>query len=176
MTLLAKITRRVSRLVLKITGWKLIGENFVLQKSVVVAFPHSGASDLYYTLLAAYALGLQTKIVVKEELFVFGIRWLLKHLGCIPVKRNSRTNTTAFLAEMFDEKNTDLHLIIAATGTRNKEAPWKTGFLSVARMAKVPILLATINRDKKVCGIFSVYFPTKNSARDLTIIKTRYGL
>ncbi len=165
-----------AKAVLCLTGWKLIGQNYKVPKSVIVAHPHTSATDLYYTILIGLALDLQLKIVAKEELFVYGLGWLLKALGLVPIKRGSKSSTTTLLADMFEQESKNFHLVMAPTGTRREGAEWKTGFLSIARKAQVPILLAIVNREEKVCGIFSDLYTTASQEVDLEDIKRRYNV
>lgn len=176
MTFRTRLLQPLAKAVLYLSGWKLIGQNYKVPKSVIVAYPHIRATDLYYTILIGLALDLHLKIVAKEELFVYGLGWLLKALGLVPIKRGGKSNTTTLLADMFGKKSENFHLVMAPTGTRREGAEWKTGFLSVARKAQVPILLAVVNRKEKTCGIFSGLYTTASQEVDLADIMRRYNL
>jgi 1-acyl-sn-glycerol-3-phosphate acyltransferase len=176
MTFRKQLLQPLAKAVLSMTGWKLISPSYETSQSVIVAYPHVSATDLYYTILIGLALNMRIKMVAKAELFVFGTGWLLKSLGLIPVTRGGKLGTTTALAEMFEESGKNFHLVIAPTGTRRETAEWHTGFLSVARKANVPILLAIINRKKKICGIFSSLPATRNPKADLEEIKARYNI
>lgn len=164
---------RIARYTLRILGWKLLELESYPKRSVVIAYPHAGAVDLFYTLLLALALGLRVKIVAKEELFLPIIGLLLRDLDCIPVKRGSMSGTTDKLAEMICTSNHNNHLVMAITGTRKKGASWKTGPLVVAHVAQVSLLLATVNREKKECGIFQEIPPGK-TPHSIELIKSYY--
>lgn len=176
MTFRTHFLRPIAKAVLRLTGWKLLSSPHETKQSVIVAYPHVSATDLYYTILIGLALNLRLKIVAKEELFIFGAGWLLRALGLIPIKRGGKLDTTTSLADMFDKKEENFHLVMAPTGTRKEGAQWRTGFLSVARKARVPILLAIVNREKKICGIFSRVYATASQEADLIEIKRRYNV
>lgn len=174
MTSLTRVKRAFARTILRTFGWTLVGGHIEIpRRSVIVAHPHTSGTDLLYTLLIAHAFTFRVKVVAKEELFTPIAGPILRRLGCVPVKRNSGTGSVTALAELFDD-NKDFHLVIAATGTREKDAPWKTGFLYVARRAKVPVLLATVDRKRKVCGLLQTCWPSVDIDLDLRRIQAFY--
>lgn len=170
-----RVMRPVSLTILYLLRWKILGRNEVLpQKSVVVAYPHTGSIDLFYTILLAFALRLKVRVVAKRELFIFGVGAVLRFLGCVPVTRNGKLGTSEFLAEMINNAPNGFHLVIAPTGTRKKGAEWKTGFLTIAECAHVPIVLATVNARNKYGGIFAFYDQCGDREGDLSNIQTIY--
>lgn len=168
--------RLFSLLVFKRLGWKILGEGMRFpEKSVVVAYPHTSASDLFYALMLAFALRLKIRMVAKKELFRFGLGPVLRFLCCTPVQRGGKLGATEQLSETLKRAVGGFHLVLAPTGTRRQGAEWKTGFLHIAYLAKVPLLLATVDRKRKQCGVLMIYQLHGNSQKqDLEIIKKLY--
>ena len=75
--------------------------------------------------------------------------------------------------QLFNSKSR-LTLAITPEGTRSLTTHWRTGFLNIARIANVPILLAAIDFKDKVARIEKTFFPTGDNEADLRAIKDYY--
>ncbi len=156
----SRVMRALSLIILNLLRWKILGKELVLpKKSVIIAYPHSKASDLFYTIMIAFVLGINIKIIAKRELFTCFTGPMLRFFGCIPVERKGRRGVTKQLTQMIMCAPKEFHLVIAPTGTRSNQTDWTKGFLVIASAARVPLLLATISRDKKEGGVFAMYIP-----------------
>jgi 1-acyl-sn-glycerol-3-phosphate acyltransferase len=60
-------------------------------------------------------------------------------------------------------------------GTRSKVRYWKTGFYYIALTAKVPIVLAYMDYEKKRSGLGPALMPTGDIDADMKIIKAFYA-
>jgi 1-acyl-sn-glycerol-3-phosphate acyltransferase len=70
--LLSPLLKRFSRLILRIAGWKISGEMpSHCPKSVIIAAPHTSNWDFPFTLLPAFALGLNILGWKKSKSSVF---------------------------------------------------------------------------------------------------------
>jgi len=79
----------ISKLILKLTGWKIIG-GFPkdMMKCVVVMAPHTSMWDFVYGRLAYWVYRVKVKFLIKKEsfgiLFMGGLP-----IGCIGLRLNS---------------------------------------------------------------------------------------
>lgn len=73
------------------------------------------------------------------------------------------------------QEHEELIIAMAPEGTRGKAAYWKTGFYHIAVGARVPIVLAFIDYQRKACGIGPVMIPTGNIEADMEKISAYYA-
>ena len=78
--------------------------------------------------------------MVKGELFVGPLGWLLRKMGGIPVDRKRGSNVAlSVIREMKAQKT--VHLALAPEGTRQPVKRWKTGFHTIAREVGCPVYM-----------------------------------
>ncbi len=168
--------RALSVSFLKLTGWTVEGSlppNG--QKSVLIAAPHTSNWDLPYTLMVAFALGLRVYWMGKAEIFKPPFRGVMMWLGGIPVDRDKASNLVAASIDALNAADGPLQLIVPPEGTRSNTRFWKTGFYYIALGAKVPIVMAYMDYDKKRSGLGPVFEPTGDIEADMTRIKAFYA-
>jgi 1-acyl-sn-glycerol-3-phosphate acyltransferase len=68
------------------------------------------------------------------------------------------------------EKNDIFHLVVTPEATRSPRTHWKTGFYHMAVEAKVPIVLAAIDVDKKSVGVGRIMHPSGDVEADMAEI------
>jgi 1-acyl-sn-glycerol-3-phosphate acyltransferase len=163
----------LSRLILKIFGWKYIGEIPEVKKAVIIAVPHTSNWDFVWGKLTFLAYGVKTTILMKKELFVFPLKYIWKSWGIIPVDRNKKGNLTDQMAEEFSKRES-LYLSLAPEGSRSLRTEWKRGFYFIALKAKVPIYLAEINYEEKTLTCGEPFYPTGDVESDMLKIKSHY--
>jgi 1-acyl-sn-glycerol-3-phosphate acyltransferase len=158
------------------TGWRLEGHlPPEARKSVLIAAPHTSNWDLPYTLMVAFALGLQVRWMGKNSLFGFPFGGVMRWLGGIAVNREQSTNLVAASAQSIRAAQEPLQLIVPPEGTRSKTRYWKTGFYYIALGAVVPIVMAYMDYQRKVSGLGPVFTPTGDIERDMATIKAFYA-
>ena len=96
-------------------------------------------------------------------------------LGGISVDRSQSTNLVASSAQALVDATEPIQLMIPPEGTRSKTRYWKTGFYYIATTAKVPILLAFMDYERKVAGLGKVFEPTGDIEKDMETIKAFYA-
>ena len=167
--------RLISKIFLKIMGWKIKGSMPAdLTKAVVIAAPHTSNWDFVIGRAGFHLLGIKKiNFLIKREIFVFPIGPIIKSWGAIPVDRGRNNNTVSIVEKMFEE-NEKLLLLITPEGTRKYIGNWKKGFYHVATSAKVPILLSYVDYSKKEGGVGPVFYPTGNYEEDMKFIKDFY--
>ncbi len=172
---ISAIFRVISRIILFLSGWKAEGKiPSSIKKCVVIAAPHTTNWDFPIMLMTAFVLRVNVFWMGKHTLFRFPFGWLMKWLGGIPIDRRSRHDTVVTTIELFRATDGEFRLAIAPEGTRTRGGMWKTGFYHIADGAGVPIVLATINYRRKLCGIREVFYPTGGDEADIKKIQERY--
>jgi len=161
---------------LRATGWRLEGNlPPEAHKSVLIAAPHTSNWDLPYTLMVAFALGLQVRWMGKSSLFRFPFGGVMRWLGGIAVNREQSTNLVAASADSIRQASGALQLIVPPEGTRSKTRYWKTGFYYIALGAGVPIVMAYMDYERKLSGLGPIFTPTGDIERDMAEIKAFYA-
>ncbi|MEY3263000.1 MAG: hypothetical protein RL717_477 [Pseudomonadota bacterium] len=170
------VLRSFSVFFLRATGWKIEGSLPAgATKCVFIAAPHTSNWDLPYTLMVAFALRLDIYWMGKHTLFRFPFGLLMRWLGGIPVNRTQSTDLVGMSAQALREANGPIQLVIPPEGTRSKTRYWKTGFYYIALNAKVPILMAYMDYERKVSGIGPMLHPTGDIAQDMLVVKAFYA-
>ncbi len=107
-------------------------------------------------LLVVLKLRLRVYWMGKHTLFPWGLGWLMKWLGGIPINRSASHNVVNETVRQYRE-NDELVVLIPPEGTRKKVERWKTGFYHIAHLAEVPILMGYVDAANKEAG--SLIFP-----------------
>jgi 1-acyl-sn-glycerol-3-phosphate acyltransferase len=170
------VLRAFSVAFLKLTGWKLEGALPAEQgKYVLIAAPHTSNWDLPYTLMVAFALRLNIYWMGKRQIFRWPFGALMRWLGGIPVNREQSSNLVAASAAALRAADGPVQLIVPPEGTRSKTRYWKTGFYWIAHEARVPIVLAYMDYERKLSGLGPVFQPTGDVEVDMAAIKRFYA-
>jgi 1-acyl-sn-glycerol-3-phosphate acyltransferase len=165
-----------SVLFLRVTGWQVQGALAPeARKSVFIAAPHTSNWDLPYTLMVAFALGLDIRWMGKASLFRWPFGWFMRWLGGIPVDRSRSNDLVAASALALTEAPGAMQLIVPPEGTRGRTRYWKTGFYYIAAAARVPIVMAYMDYERKVSGLGPIFVPTGDIEADMARIKAFYA-
>lgn len=164
----------LSRLLLRIMGWKVKVTLPDYPKSVICVAPHTSNFDFFLCELAYLSVGRRAGFLMKKSWFFWPLGSLLRAIGGVPVDRSRSTSLTDQLVERFAEEP-KLTLAFAAEGTRSRTTRWHTGFLRVAKAAGVPLLLAAIDGGTKTVYLTKQFFPTDDVQADLKAIKQYYS-
>jgi 1-acyl-sn-glycerol-3-phosphate acyltransferase len=161
----------------KILGWKVVGNVGMskdsVKKAVIIAAPHTSWHDFYIGVLLRKVLDIKTNFVGKKELFVGPFGWYLRAIGGASIDRHSKENKVDAIAKLFDEHD-EFRMTIAPEGTRKKVKAWKTGFYYIAKKAKVPIIMFTIDFGNKQNKISEPFYPTDDKEADFKFIHKFY--
>ena len=130
--------------VLRLLGWRVEGEVPNLPKFVIAVGPHTSNWDFVVGVAAMFALDLRLAFLGKHTLFRWPFGQVLRWMGGIPVDRASPHGVVAASVDAFMHVERRL-LAIAPEGTRKRGAHFKPGFLHIARGARVPVLLASLD-------------------------------
>lgn len=169
-----RLARWLGRSILKLGGWKMVGEFPDVPKAVLIGAPHSSNWDGVWGFAALLAMGLDLRILGKKELFWGPMGWLMRVLGVIPIDRGA---PGGFVAQSIDTmKNADaLWIGLAPEGTRKQVEKWKSGFWKLAKGADVPVILAYFHYPDKVIGIGPTIAMSDDMAADMAKIRAWYA-
>jgi 1-acyl-sn-glycerol-3-phosphate acyltransferase len=157
-----------------ILGWKL--ENDFpkdIKKYVVIAAPHTSWVDFPIAILSRMSSGVMINFIGKNTLFKGPFGFLFKALGGTPVDRTQSNNLVDAIIEIFSSKE-EFRLGLAPEGTRKKVDAWKTGFYYIAKGANVPIVMATLDFERKQVKISEPYYTTDDKEKDFEVFYAFY--
>ncbi len=166
--------KHFSRLMLRLLGWKIIGNIPPdIKKCVILAAPHTSNWDFVIGRLTYWSSGVPVKFLIKTEAFQHPLGFLVRKMGGIAVDRGKSTNLVEQVAELFPHYDV-LNVVIAPEGTRKLVKEWKRGFYYIALRAKVPIVMGFLNYDHKTGGFGPVLHPSGDYKADLKILEDFY--
>lgn len=165
--------RVVSRIFLKVAGWRCDSERPEAEKYVAVMAPHTSNWDFLYFIAAALVYRLDLKWIGKHTLFKGLMGPCMRWLGGVAVDRNKSTGAVSDAVD-FLKRNTSAAVAIAPEGTRKSVKNWKTGFYRIAVEAEVPILLSFLDYKTKTAGLGPLITPTEDMEGDLKGMREFY--
>ena len=65
-------------------------------------------------------------------------------------------------------------MALSPESTRKKVENWRTGFYYIAKIANVPIIMATLDFGKKEIKISEPFYPTDDKEADFKFMKSFY--
>jgi 1-acyl-sn-glycerol-3-phosphate acyltransferase len=170
------LLRSFSRIFLKLAGWKVLGAlPTQASKSVLIAAPHTSNWDLPFTLMVAFVLRLNVYWIGKASIFRFPFGPLMRWLGGIAVDRSKTNNLVAASAQAITDAQGALQLVVPPEGTRSKTRYWKTGFYHIAVTARVPIVMAYMDYERRISGLGPMFLPSGDIEADMVQIKAFYA-
>ncbi len=161
---------KIGIFILSLLGWKIDRTPPKVKKCVVVMGPHTSNWDFVIGRITFSSYGINTKFLIKKELFIPPFGWLLRKMGGIPVDRKKKNNLTHMAVHEFS-KNDNMFLVFTPEGTRKYSPNWKKGFYYIAQEANVPIYTAYIDYKKKTGGWDSLFEPTGDIDEDIKYLK-----
>ena len=165
----------LGRSVLRLGGWRMVGEFPDLPKFVLIAAPHSSNWDGVWGAAVKLGMGVKLSILGKDALVkapLFGplARWQ----GVIGVDR-SAAHGVVEQATMAIRNADRMWFTIAPEGTRKWVERWKPGFWHIARNAGVPVVPAYFDYANKVIGIGPLFELTGDMHADIARIQRWYA-
>ena len=165
--------KSISKIILRILGWKIESQLPPMKKYVLIAYPHTSNWDFVLGMLAKWAMEIPLNWVAKHSLFWGPFKPFFIAMGGVPINRNNSTGFIENNIELFN--NTDNFVLgLMPEGTRSKKSRLKSGFYYIATGANVPIALGYLDYKNKKLGIGKVIEPSGNLEFDFEIIKEFY--
>lgn len=168
------VVKFLARALLRLFGWRLVGEAPNISHCVVIFAPHTSNWDFPLLLLVRFAVGGPVHYLGKHTLFRPPFGWFFRLTGGIPVVRHERRQLVKKATRLFRERSA-LWLALSPEGTRDKTDHWKSGFYRIALAARVPVLLTFVDAAKKECGLGGLVELTGDVERDLAPIRAFYA-
>ena len=168
-------TRWIGRTVLRLGGWRMVGELPDTAKLVLIGAPHSSNWDGIWGFAAKLAMGLDVRVLGKDSLFkvpLMGV--LLRRLGVVPVDRGNPKGVVEQAAAIIRDADRCWYAL-APEGTRRRVEKWKSGFWKIARSADVPVLPVYFHYPDKVIGIGPLWQMSDDFAADMRRIHAWYA-
>ena len=166
----SRFTRWLGRTLLRLGGWRVVGDWPDLPKMVVIAAPHSSAWDAIWGLIAKVAMGVDIRFMGKREIFVGPLGWLLRRFGGIPVDRSAPAGVIEqAIAEIRAAER--MYFVLAPEGTRRKVTRWKPGFWKIAHGAGVPVFCAWFHYPDRTIGLGPLV--TLSDSLDADLVRVR---
>ena len=161
----SRVTRALGHAALRLLGWHVEGEVPNLPKFVVAVAPHTSNWDFVVGVAAMFALDLRIAFLGKHTLFRWPFGALIRWMGGIPVDRASPHGVVNQSIDAFTRVEQRI-LAIAPEGTRRQVAQFKSGFLQIARGAKVPVVLASLDYAAKCVRFGATFEPGEDIEAD----------
>jgi len=157
--------QKICNFILKLFGWKIVGDLPDYKKYIVVVAPHTSNWDLMVGLCARFVVNTKINFLAKNQLFFFPLGYLLKALGGAPVDRSKKNNKVEQVVELFNTSD-ELKLAIAPEGTRSPVTRWKEGFYHIAQQAGVCIVMVGLDYASKEVRVHEPLWPSGDINKD----------
>jgi len=165
--------KRISKLILRLVGWRMVGE-VPGPQCILIGAPHTSNWDFILAILAFWALGIDGRWVGKHTIFRRPFGGFMRRLGGIPLNRSTTHDFVPEVVEWF-EREPELTLCIAPEGTRSRKDYWRSGFYWIAHGAGVPIALGFLDYENRVGGIGDSFIPTGDIKADMKRVRRFYS-
>jgi 1-acyl-sn-glycerol-3-phosphate acyltransferase len=163
-----------ARRLLRVGGWRLIGQAPAIEKYLVVFYPHTSNWDFVLGILAAWGLRLDITFLAKHSLFEGPLGGLFRKLGGHPVRREERSNMVEQVAALVRSRER-IVLALAPEGTRSRAEHWKSGFYYIAREAHLPVVPAYLDARTRTLGLGPPVYLTGDVQADVAVLRAFYA-
>jgi len=166
--------RYLFRAVLRILGWRVVGQLPDYPKFVVVGAPHTSNWDFVIFLALAFILRGNLRVMGKKVLFYPPYGWFFRWCGGMPVDRSKPHGLVEQTVQAIQAAD-HFQLVITPEGTRKKVGQWKMGFYHIAKLANIPVVTGFVDSVTKTCGIGPTFTLTDNMQADVATIKAFFN-
>lgn len=168
-----RFTRWLGRSILRLGGWRMVGELPDVPRVVLIGAPHTSNWDGVWGFAAKIGLGLEIRILGKRELFWWPLGVLLRKLGVMAIDRGRSTGVVEQVAAMI-RGHERFWFGLAPEGTRKRVEHWKSGFLKIARAADVPVLPVYFHYPERIIGVGPLFHVGDDAEADMRRIREWY--
>lgn len=166
--------RALSRAFLFVLRWKVVQQEPIPDRCVVIAAPHTSNWDFPVTMAMAEVERVPIRWLGKSQMFNKVLGPFFRAMGGISVERSSPQGLVGDLADELG-RHERLALIVPAEGTRDAVEYWKSGFYRIAEQAQVPIACAFVDRATRSGGFGPVIHPSGDVVADMDRIREFYA-
>lgn len=167
------ITKRLGRLVMRLSGWRFEGNLPDVPKVLISVAPHTTNWDFVVGVMGLWSLDLKLSFIGKHTLFRGWFGTWLRSLGGIPADRRAKRGLVGEVVDAFNGAE-KMVLALSPEGTRARDKGFKSGFLHIAYGANVPIVLAYFDFKNQVIGFGPIFYPTGDVESDLEFVVNFY--
>ncbi|WP_410210787.1 1-acyl-sn-glycerol-3-phosphate acyltransferase [Aquirhabdus sp.] len=157
----------------RLQGWKVLGEVPNIPKAVMIGAPHTSNQDGVIGLQMVLAMGLEIHLMAKNSLYRPPFRAAMNWLKMMPIDRTSSHGLVEQMCHAFDSHD-KFWLGLAPEGTRDSSETWKSGFYRIAYAAKVPIVMVGFDFKNKNVKFLGCFEPSGDFDADLPKILAFY--
>lgn len=154
--------------------WKVVQQEPIPDRCVVIAAPHTSNWDFPVTMAMAEVERIPIRWLGKSQMFNKLSTPLFRAMGGMPVQRSSPQGLVGDLVAEFG-RHDRLALVVPAEGTRTPVEYWKSGFYRIAQQAEVPIVCAFVDRSTRTGGFGPVITPSGDIVADMDRIRAFYA-
>lgn len=165
--------QRIGKFVLSVLGWKVAGQFPKESKLIAAVAPHTSNWDFIIAIALKLALRLKVTFMGKDAIFVWPLGQILRAMGGVPIERRHRHGVVGQMVEQFNQSEQML-LGLAPEGTRSKTKEWKTGFLTIAKQAKVPVVAISLDFASKTVKVHEPVYITGDIQEELAAFKLNF--
>jgi len=158
---------------LRLSGWRLLGELPDVPKLIIIGAPHSSYWDGVFGLMMKIGLGADIKVMIKREVLDSPLGLVLRPIGMIGINRKAALNVVEQMVRRFAD-HPRMWLGITPEGTRKHVTHWKSGFLRIAREADVPILPLFLDYPTKTFILGTPLHATDDADADMARIRALF--
>ncbi|HQF71189.1 MAG TPA: lysophospholipid acyltransferase family protein [Promineifilum sp.] len=169
-----RLTRIFFTLLLRLMGWRVVGQLPDLPRLVFVGAPHTSNGDFFMTALTMAALGIDVHFVMKHTPFVGPVGWFLRWFGGIPLDRDHTRDFVSQMVDVFDSREQFL-LAIMPEGTRSVVKGWRSGFYHIAHNAGVPLVMVKFDYPNRRMRVGPVFWPSGDYETELPLIQAEFA-
>lgn len=168
------IWQRLCRWIVKVSGWRLLGEFPDVPKLILIGAPHSSYWDGVWGLLMKVGAGIDIGVMIKREVVEGPLGPIVRRFGMVPIDRKAATDVVSQMVDRFNAHER-MWLGITPEGTRKKVDHWKSGFLRIARGANIPIQPLFIDYPTKTFTLGPLFHATDDPQADLANIRAMFA-
>jgi 1-acyl-sn-glycerol-3-phosphate acyltransferase len=165
--------KNISKFILKVLGWKTIGEPAPEPKCIIIGAPHTSAWDFVISWLYYSSMGAVANALVKKEFFFWPVGYFLKKMGGFPIDRSRGANVIRQTINLINE-NERVHLALTPEGTRAYTKKWKAGFHIIAKETGIPVYLGYFEWGRKEVSIGEKFDLSDDAQADIRRMKDFY--
>ena len=158
----------------KVMGWTVDSGLVPVPKCVVVCAPHTSNWDFVVSYLYYRSCGGRAHFMMKKELFIPPLSWIVRALGAFPIDRKHPTEMVKNCITALETKE-HFHIAMSPEGTRKAVKNWKTGYHLIAKSAGVPVWMAYCDWGTKHIGLLGEFKLTDNAREDTKRLQETYG-
>jgi 1-acyl-sn-glycerol-3-phosphate acyltransferase len=142
----------ISKLILKLIGWKAEYTKPPAPHGIVIVYPHTSNWDFPKGVLWNYATKAALRWVAKESWFRCPLGPMMRRLGGLGIKRDGNLDITTVLKSSMLQEET-CWLCLAPEGTRAYKDYIHMGYYHIAQAANVPIGIGKIDYKTKTVNV-----------------------